>query len=97
MAETVAVRKAIGDHPVLAAPKGSLGHLLGAAGAVEAIAAILAIKEGQIPPTANLDELDPEVELDVVAGEARKVSLDAAVNDSFGFGGHNVALALTRP
>jgi 3-oxoacyl-[acyl-carrier-protein] synthase II len=95
VAETVAVRKAIGDHPVLTAPKGSLGHLLGAAGAVEAIATILAVREGLVPPTANLTDLDDDVELDVVAGEARKVSLDAAVNDSFGFGGHNVALAVT--
>jgi 3-oxoacyl-[acyl-carrier-protein] synthase II len=95
VAETVAVRKAIGDHPVLTAPKGSLGHLLGAAGAVEAIATILAVREGLVPPTANLTELDSDVELDVVAGEARKVTLDAAVNDSFGFGGHNVALAVT--
>ncbi|WP_018331413.1 beta-ketoacyl-[acyl-carrier-protein] synthase family protein [Actinomycetospora chiangmaiensis] len=96
VAETVAVRKAIGDHPVLTAPKGSLGHLLGAAGAVEAIATILAVKEGQIPPTANLTDLDGDVELDVVAGEARKVSLDAAINDSFGFGGHNVSLCFAR-
>jgi 3-oxoacyl-[acyl-carrier-protein] synthase II len=95
VAETVAVRKAIGDHPVLTAPKGSLGHLLGAAGAVEAIATILAVREGLVPPTANLTDLDDDVELDVVAGEARKVTLDAAVNDSFGFGGHNVALAFT--
>ncbi|NMO92349.1 beta-ketoacyl synthase [Actinomycetospora sp. TBRC 11914] len=95
VAETVAVRKAIGDHPVLSAPKGSLGHLLGAAGAVEAIATILAVKEGLVPPTANLTELDADVELDVVAGEARKVALEAAVNDSFGFGGHNVSLAVT--
>jgi 3-oxoacyl-[acyl-carrier-protein] synthase II len=95
VAETVAVRKAIGDHPVLTAPKGSLGHLLGAAGAVEAIATILAVREGLVPPTANLTDLDDDVELDVVAGEARKVTLDAAVNDSFGFGGHNVALAVT--
>jgi len=95
VAETVAVRKAIGDHPVLTAPKGSLGHLLGAAGAVEAIATILAVREGLVPPTANLTDLDDDVELDVVSGEARKVSLDAAVNDSFGFGGHNVALAVT--
>ncbi len=95
VAETVAVRKAIGDHPVLSAPKGSLGHLLGAAGAVEAIATILAVREGLVPPTANLTDLDDDVELDVVAGDARKVSLDAAVNDSFGFGGHNVALAVT--
>jgi 3-oxoacyl-[acyl-carrier-protein] synthase II len=95
VAETVAVRKAIGDHPVLTAPKGSLGHLLGAAGAVEAIATILAVREGLVPPTANLTDLDGDVALDVVAGEARKVTLDAAVNDSFGFGGHNVALAVT--
>jgi 3-oxoacyl-[acyl-carrier-protein] synthase II len=95
VAETVAVKKAIGDHPVLTAPKGSLGHLLGAAGAVEAIATILSVREGLIPPTANLEELDPDVTLDVVAGDARKMSLDAAISDSFGFGGHNVCLAFT--
>jgi 3-oxoacyl-[acyl-carrier-protein] synthase II len=95
VAETVAVRKAIGDHPVLTAPKGSLGHLLGAAGAVEAIATILSVKEGLVPPTANLTDLDGDVALDVVSGEARKISLDAAVNDSFGFGGHNVSLCFT--
>ena len=95
VAETVAVKKAIGDHPVLTAPKGSLGHLLGAAGAVEAIATILSVREGLIPPTANLEELDPDVTLDVVAGEARKTTLDAAISDSFGFGGHNVCLAFT--
>jgi len=91
--EAVSVRKAIGDHPILTAPKGSLGHLLGAAGAVEGIAALLSIRDGLIPPTANLDNLDPGVQLDVVSGEARKVELTAALNDSFGFGGHNVALA----
>ena len=91
--EAVSVRKAIGDHPILTAPKGSLGHLLGAAGAVEGIAALLSIRDGLIPPTANLENLDPGVQLDVVSGEARKVELTAALNDSFGFGGHNVALA----
>jgi len=95
VAETVAVRKAIGDHPVLTAPKGALGHLLGAAGAVEAIITVLSLRDGIVPQTLNLDNLDPAVELDVVAGEPRKVKLDAAVNDSFGFGGHNVALAFT--
>ncbi|GAA1986727.1 beta-ketoacyl-ACP synthase II [Amycolatopsis minnesotensis] len=93
--ETVAVRKAIGEHPVLTAPKGALGHLLGAAGAVEAIATVLSIKEGIIPPTLNLENPDPGVAQDIVAGEARKVDLKAAVSDSFGFGGHNVALAFT--
>jgi 3-oxoacyl-[acyl-carrier-protein] synthase II len=93
--ETVAVRKSIGDHPILTAPKGSLGHLLGASGAVESIATVLSLYEGLIPPTANLENLDPGVTLDVVSGEARKVKLSAALNDSFGFGGHNVALVFT--
>jgi 3-oxoacyl-[acyl-carrier-protein] synthase II len=93
--EAASVRKAIGDHPILTAPKGSLGHLLGAAGAVEGIAALLSIRDGLIPPTANLENVDPGVQLDVVSGEARKVELTAALNDSFGFGGHNVALAFT--
>ena len=90
--ETMAVRKSIGEHPILTAPKGSLGHLLGASGAVESIATVLSIYEGVIPPTANLENLDPGVPLDVVSGQPRKVKLTAAVNDSFGFGGHNVAL-----
>jgi 3-oxoacyl-[acyl-carrier-protein] synthase II len=95
VAETVAIRKAIGDHPVLTAPKGSFGHLLGAAGAVEAILTVLSIQDGVVPATLNLEDLDPKVLLDVVAGEPRKIDLTAAVNDSFGFGGHNVALAFT--
>jgi len=63
---------------------------------VESIVTLLSIKEGVIPATLNLEELDPGVELDVVAGEPRKVDLDAAVCDSFGFGGHNAAVAFTR-
>ncbi|MCP2256694.1 3-oxoacyl-[acyl-carrier-protein] synthase II [Streptoalloteichus tenebrarius] len=95
VAEAAAIRSAVGDHPVVTAPKSALGHLLGAAGAVEAIATLLAVRDGVVPPTLNLDNLDPAVQLDVVAGEARRVELTAAVNDSFGFGGHNVALAFT--
>jgi 3-oxoacyl-[acyl-carrier-protein] synthase II len=94
--ETRAVRKALGDHPVLTAPKGSFGHLVGAAGAVESIITVLSIKEGIIPATLNLENLDSGVELDVVAGEPRKVDLQAAVCDSFGFGGHNAAIAITK-
>src|ERR1700754_4614340 len=75
VAEAVSVRKAIGDHPILTAPKGSLGHLLGAAGAVEGITALLSIRDGVIPPTVNLEHPDPGVQLDVVSGEARKVDL----------------------
>jgi 3-oxoacyl-[acyl-carrier-protein] synthase II len=95
VAEVVAIRKAIGDHPVLTAPKSSFGHLLGAAGAVEAIITVLSIYDGVVPATLNLEDLDPKVMLDVVAGEPRKIDLTAAVNDSFGFGGHNVALLFT--
>jgi 3-oxoacyl-[acyl-carrier-protein] synthase II len=94
--ETRAVAKALGKHPVLTAPKSALGHMVGAAGAVESIVTLLSIKEGIIPATLNLEELDPGVELDVVAGEPRKMDLDAAVCDSFGFGGHNAAVAFTR-
>jgi 3-oxoacyl-[acyl-carrier-protein] synthase II len=93
--ETVAIRKAIGEHPVLTAPKGAFGHLLGAAGAVEAIITVLSIRDSVVPATLNLENLDPGVVHDVVAGEPRKIDLKAAVNDSFGFGGHNVALAFT--
>src|SRR5262249_42186803 len=92
VAEAVAIRTSIGSHPVVTAPKSALGHLLGAAGAVDALATVLAIRDGVVPPTINLDNIDPAVQLDV-ATEARKVRLTAAVNDSFGFGGHNVALA----
>jgi 3-oxoacyl-[acyl-carrier-protein] synthase II len=96
VAEAAAVRASIGDHPVLTAPKSALGHLLGAAGAVEGIATLLAIRDGVVPPTLNLDEIDPGVQLDVATGEARKADISVAVNDSFGFGGHNVALVFTR-
>jgi len=93
--EAVAITKAIGDHVVLTAPKSALGHLVGGAGAVESIVTLLSMYNGVIPATRNLDNQDPKVTLDVVAGEPRKLELRAAVNDSFGFGGHNVALAFT--
>ena len=94
--ETRAIRKALGDHPVLTAPKSAMGHLVGAAGAVESIITVLSIAEGVIPATLNLENLDPGVELDVVAGENRKIDLQAAVCDSFGFGGHNAAITFTK-
>ena len=94
--ETRAVRKALGDHVVLTAPKSQLGHTVGAAGAIESILTLLTVKEGIIPATLNLENLDPGIELDVVSGEPRKVDLQAAVCDSFGFGGHNAAIAITK-
>ncbi|GAA3876544.1 beta-ketoacyl-[acyl-carrier-protein] synthase family protein [Saccharothrix violaceirubra] len=90
--EPQAVRRAIGDHPLLTAPKGHHGHLLGASGALEAIQTLLSVRDGIVPPTLNLENQDPKVPLEVVTGEPRKVELTAAVNNSFGFGGHNVSL-----
>jgi 3-oxoacyl-[acyl-carrier-protein] synthase II len=96
VAEAKAVRAAIGEHPLLTAPKSMLGHLLGAAGAVEAIATVLSVRDDVIPVTRNLDDLDDGVELDVVRVEPRRTPVPAAVNDAFGFGGHNVAVAVRK-
>ena len=96
MAEIAALHTALGDHPVLTATKSMTGHLLGAAGALESIAAILAIRDGVVPPTINLDDPDDGLDLDVAAHKARHMDVPAALNNSFGFGGHNVALVFTR-
>jgi 3-oxoacyl-[acyl-carrier-protein] synthase II len=72
------------------------GHLLGAAGAVETIATILSIRDGIVPPTVNLDDPDDALDLEVAAHKARHLDIPAALNNSFGFGGHNVALIFTR-
>ncbi|MFI1194203.1 beta-ketoacyl-ACP synthase II [Micromonospora sp. NPDC020750] len=97
MLEIGALRAALGDHPVLTATKSMTGHLLGAAGALESIATILAIRDGVIPPTINLDDPEAGLDLDVVAHKARHMEIPAALNNAFGFGGHNVALVFTRP
>ena len=81
-----------GYAPVVTSTKGVTGHMIGAAGAVEAIAAILAMQRGEVPPTANLETLDPEVALDVVIGEPRAIRSGPAMSNSFGFGGHNASL-----
>lgn len=83
--------------PLVSATKSSTGHLLGAAGAVEAIFTVLSLKEGIIPPTLNLTEVDPECEgLDYVAHEARRVPVRYALSNSFGFGGTNATLVFKR-
>lgn len=96
MLEIGALHQALGDHPVLAATKSMTGHLLGAAGALESIATILAIRDGVVPPTINLDDPDDGLTMDVAAHEARHMEIPAALNNAFGFGGHNVALVFTR-
>jgi 3-oxoacyl-[acyl-carrier-protein] synthase II len=96
MAEILGVRRVLGDHPVLTATKSMTGHLLGAAGALESIATILAIRDSVIPPTINLDDPDDALTLDVAAHKARPLQIPAALNNSFGFGGHNVALLFAK-
>lgn len=96
MAEIIALRAALGGHPIVTATKSMTGHLLGAAGALESIATILAIRDGIVPPTVNLDDPEDDLDLDVAAHKARPFDIPAALNNSFGFGGHNVALVFTR-
>ncbi|MEV6350876.1 beta-ketoacyl-ACP synthase II [Actinoplanes sp. NPDC051851] len=93
--EANAVQAALGDHVVLTAPKSSLGHLVGAAGAVESIITVLTIRDGVIPATLNLESQTPDVKLDVVSGEPRRRPVRAAICNSFGFGGQNVSLLFT--
>jgi 3-oxoacyl-[acyl-carrier-protein] synthase II len=99
IAESNAIRRAFGDdvdHMPVSATKSMTGHLLGAAGALEAIFTILAIHHRLAPATINLDDFDPAIKLDVVHGEHRKLPEGdiAALNNSFGFGGHNLALTI---
>ncbi len=99
IAEAAAIRAAIGDHAVVTATKSMTGHMLGAAGALEAMFCLLALRDHVVPAVRNLEDVDDAEAvqaLDLVQHEPRKVDFDVAINDSFGFGGHNVALALTR-
>ncbi|MFI7311057.1 beta-ketoacyl-[acyl-carrier-protein] synthase family protein [Streptomyces hygroscopicus] len=96
MIEVAAVRRVIGDHPVLTANKSLHGHLLGAAGAVESIAAVRSVHDGVIPPTLNLDNPESGLELDVVTGKPRRMEVPVVLKTSYGFGGQNVALLFTR-
>ncbi|WP_065966008.1 beta-ketoacyl-[acyl-carrier-protein] synthase family protein [Streptomyces sparsogenes] len=95
LVETESITEAIGVHPAVTATKSMTGHLFGAAGAVGALAAILAVRDGVIPGTQNVDALDPRVKLDVVTGRPRRGALTAALANSFGFGGHNASLVFT--
>ncbi|ANW65562.1 beta-ketoacyl-[acyl-carrier-protein] synthase II [Mycobacterium sp. djl-10] len=95
-AEANAIRVAGVGHAAVYAPKSALGHSIGAVGALESILTVLALRDGVIPPTLNYETPDPEIDLDVVAGEPRYGDYQYAINNSFGFGGHNVALAFGR-
>jgi 3-oxoacyl-[acyl-carrier-protein] synthase II len=94
-AEAEAIVKVFGgDAPPVTSIKGVTGHLIGAAGAAEAVAALLSLNHGLIPPTANHERTDPAIDLDVVAGSPRSVASRPVLSTSFGFGGHNAALVL---
>jgi beta-ketoacyl ACP synthase len=95
-AEAVGINSAVGTHAAIYAPKSALGHSIGAVGALESVLTIKAVEDGIIPPTLNLENQDPEIDLDVVHGEPRSLQIEYALNNSFGFGGHNVALAFGR-
>ncbi|MGQ9407944.1 3-oxoacyl-ACP synthase KasB [Mycolicibacterium gilvum] len=97
VAEGRAINRALGGHrPAVYAPKSALGHSVGAVGAVESILTVQALRDGVVPPTLNLKNQDPEIDLDVVAGSPRPGNYNYALNNSFGFGGHNVALAFGK-
>lgn len=96
MAEASGLATVLGPETVVTSTKSMTGHLLGAAGALEAIATVLAVRDDIVPPTINLDDPDPQLSVDVPR-EARSMPVNAAVNDSFGFGGHNVSLVFRKP
>ncbi|WP_144749840.1 beta-ketoacyl-[acyl-carrier-protein] synthase family protein [Curtobacterium pusillum] len=93
--EAAAIARAVGTGALVTAPKSSIGHMFGAAGAVESILAVRSIETGVVPATLNLEHLDPAVDLDVVSGSARTAPIRAALNNSFGFGGQNASLVFT--
>jgi len=98
-AETQAIKQAFGEHAhrmAISSTKSMTGHLFGAAGALEAIAAALALRDQVVPPTINLDDPDPACDLDYVPLKAREASFDVAVSNSMGLGGHNGAVVLGR-
>ncbi|QNI75174.1 beta-ketoacyl-(acyl-carrier-protein) synthase II (KASII) [Synechococcus sp. MVIR-18-1] len=97
--ETAAIKSALGSHasdiPV-SSTKSMTGHLLGGSGGIEAVACVLALRNGVVPPTINYNNPDPECDLDVVPNTARELTLGTVLSNSFGFGGHNVCLAFRR-
>jgi 3-oxoacyl-[acyl-carrier-protein] synthase II len=98
--ETRVIKRALGEENARKTPisstKGSTGHCLGAAGAVEAIFSTLAVSEGMLPPTINYEYPDPECDLDYIPNEARPADVKVAMSNSFGFGGHNASIVLKR-
>jgi 3-oxoacyl-[acyl-carrier-protein] synthase II len=98
-AETVAIKRIFGDHAYklsVSSTKSQLGHSLGASGGIELVIAVLALRDGLIPPTINLDNPDPNCDLDYTPNKARERKISAAMSNSFGFGGHNAAVIVGK-
>jgi 3-oxoacyl-[acyl-carrier-protein] synthase II len=99
IAETKAIKSVFGDHAYrmsLSSTKSMTGHLLGAAGAVEAVASILAVEHGIVPPTINFQTPDPECDLDYTFNRPKERPVNVAVSNAFGFGGHNTTLVFRK-
>ncbi|CAB3392644.1 beta-ketoacyl-ACP synthase II [Kyrpidia spormannii] len=97
--ETIAIKRVFGDHAyrvAVSSIKSMVGHMLGAAGAVEAIASLLTLQEGKIPPTINYETPDPECDLDYVPNVYREAKVNVVLSNSFGFGGHNACIVVRR-
>lgn len=97
--ETNAIKNALGDHAykvAVSSTKSMTGHLLGGSGGIEAVATVLAVAHDQVPPTINLENPDPECDLDYVPHQSRDCPVNVALSNSFGFGGHNVTLAFAK-
>jgi 3-oxoacyl-[acyl-carrier-protein] synthase II len=98
--ESKAIRDAFGEHAArlaVSSNKSMIGHTLGAAGAMSALAAVLAIRDGTIPPTVNYETPDPACDLDYVPNAARQATVDVALVNGFGFGGQNAVAVFRRP
>jgi 3-oxoacyl-[acyl-carrier-protein] synthase II len=97
--ETFAIKRTFGEHAYkipVSSTKSMVGHMLGAAGAIEAVICILAMRDGIAPPTINYENPDPECDLDYVPNKARKMDAEYSLSNSFGFGGHNATLIFKR-
>lgn len=97
--ETVAIKRLFGDHAFklsVSSTKSAIGHLLGASGGVEMVAVVMAINHNIAPPTINLDNPDPQCDLDYVPNQAKDMKIDVALSNSFGFGGHNACVCVRR-
>lgn len=97
LVESRAISESFGDRAIVTSTKSMTGHLLGAAGAVEAVACVLSLRRDEVPPTVGTTELDPQIDIDVVLGSSRSTAVSRATSLSLGFGGHNTCLVFDKP